>query len=157
MNELKPIAKYTTFEEMLDEKGYFLYTNLGYSMMPLLRPRKDIIEIRKKNSDRCRKYDIILYKRHDYYVIHRILKVLPGGRYIIAGDHNFFLEKDITDEDILGVVTRVIRNGKSINMDDIVYQGYVHLWCDFYPVRMGVIAVLGKTKTFLRRINGILD
>ena len=124
-----------SFEDLLEKDGYLVYTNVGNSMMPLLRQRRDIIEIRKKEPGRCQKYDVVLYKRGDKYILHRILRVLPFG-YIIAGDHNTFVERDITDKNILGVMTRVIRNGKDIYMDNPRYRLYVHLWCDCWPVRM---------------------
>ncbi len=149
MPSLSSGIKYISFEELLEEKGYIIYTNVGYSMMPLLRQRKDLIEIRKKRSGRCKKYDVVLYKREGKYILHRILKVLPDG-YIIAGDHNAFVEKDVTDDMILGVMTRVIRNGKSITPDNLWYKLYVHLWCDVYPVRM----ILIKWK---QRIRGIMS
>ncbi len=135
-------AKRYTFEEILEEKGYRVYTNVGTSMMPLLRQRRDIIEIRKKELGRCKKYDVVLYKRNGQYILHRILRVLPTG-YLIAGDNNFFVERDITDMDILGVMKRVILDGKSISMDAPLYRLYVHLWCDCYPLRMFLLR--GKT------------
>ena len=107
MNDSINNIKEITFEELLEQKGYIVYTNVGRSMMPLLRQRRDIIEIRKKGPERCKKYDVVLYKRDGRYILHRILEVLPDGKYIIAGDNNTFLEKDITDDQILGVMTRV--------------------------------------------------
>ena len=128
-------SKVYTFEEILDRDGVLVYTNVGVSMTPLLRQRRDLIEIRKKEPGRCKKYDVVLYKRNGQYILHRILRVLPSG-YLIAGDNNFFVERDITDADILGVMKRVVRNGKNITMDDPLYRLYVHLWCDCYPLRM---------------------
>ena len=142
----KPTARVISFEELLDEKGFIVYTNVGCSMLPLLREKKDVIEIRKKGPERCKKYDVVLYKRGEKYILHRILKVLPNG-YIIAGDHNTFIETDITDDMILGVMTRVIRNGKNITPDNIRYKIYVHLWCDVYPVRIFLL----KIKAFIWR------
>ena len=110
-------------------------------MYPLLRQRRDIIEIRKKEPGRCKKYDVVLYKRGEKYILHRILRVLPDG-YLIAGDNNTFLERDITDARILGVMKRVVRDGKDIYMDDPKYRLYVHLWCDFYPVRMAILRAI---------------
>lgn len=135
-----------SFEEMLAKYGCFFYTNVGSSMMPLIRQRRDVIEIRKKEPGRCKQYDVVLYKRNGQYILHRILKVLPTG-YLIAGDNNFFVERDITDADILGVMKRVIRNGKDITMDDPLYRLYVHLWCDYYPVRMFLL----RGKAFIGR------
>ena len=121
-------------------------------MMPLLRQRRDIIEIRKKQPGRCKKYDVVLYKRGDKYILHRILKVLPDG-YLLAGDNNTFVETDIRDENILGVMTRAIRDGKSITTDNWKYRLYVHLWCDCYPVRMLILRVMWKAFGVLRSIK----
>lgn len=137
---IEPTVEYMKFEDVLEKEGVLIYTNVGYSMMPLLRQRKDIIEIRKKEPGRCKKYDVVLYKRDKKYILHRVLKVLPDG-YIIAGDHNVFIETDIKDKDILGVMKRVVRDGKSITPDNIWYKIYVHLWCDVYPVRMMILRV----------------
>ena len=135
-----------SFEELLDTQGYLVYTNVGFSMMPLLRQKRDVIEIRKKEPGRCKKYDAVLYKRGDRYILHRILKVLPDG-YLIAGDNCVVLERDIKDKNILGVMTRVVRDGKTISVDDFWYKAYVHLWCDVYPVRMAIL----KAKRFVYR------
>ena len=144
----KPAAKVISFEELLDEKGFIVYTNKGYSMLPFLRQKKDVIEIRKKGPDRCKKYDVVLYKRGGRYILHRILRVLPDG-YLIAGDHNTFVERDITDDRILGIMTRVIRDGKSITPENWRYRLYVHLWCDAYPVRFFLL----NMKEYLRRVK----
>ncbi len=133
-----PRVQHITFEELLEKDGYLVYTNVGCSMMPLLRQRRDIIEIRKKGPERCKKYDVALYKRGDKYILHRVLKVLPEG-YLIAGDNCVFVERDITDANILGVMTRVRRNGKDIAVDNPWYRLYVHLWCDCWPVRMLIL------------------
>ena len=138
--------KTMSFEEVLEENGSIIYTNIGFSMMPLLRQKRDIIEIQKKSTGRCKKYDAVLYKRGDRYILHRILKVLPDT-YVIAGDHNTFLDPPVTDDMILGVMTRVIRDGKSITPDNFWYKVYVHLGCDFYPIRIFLL----KAKAFVYR------
>ena len=149
----RPEAKVLTFEEMLETRGYIVYTNVGHSMMPLLRERRDIIEIRKKGPGRCRKYDVVLYRRGEKYILHRILRVLPEG-YLIAGDNNAFVERDITDEKIIGVLVRVIRNSgkgkrREITPENKGYRFYVHLWSDLYPIRMGIL----RLRNFVWRIG----
>ena len=152
MNTEDSKAIYSSFEELLDEKGYIVYTNTGYSMLPLLREKRDIIEIRKKAPERCKKYDVVLYVRNGRYILHRILKVLPDG-YLIAGDHNVFVDPKVTEDMILGVMTSVIRDGKKITPDNIGYKLYVHLWCDIYPVRMMLLKVKWKMWPVLSRIK----
>ena len=148
----QPNVTFVSFEELLEKDGVIVYTNTGFSMMPLLRQNKDVIEIRKKMSVRCKKYDVVLYKRNEKYILHRILKVLPGGKYIISGDHNTFKEYDITDDMIIGVMVRVFRNGKIITRDSLVYKIYYHLWVDFFPIRVFIIRV----KAILRRIRHLI-
>ena len=147
----EPRVQYVSFEELLEKDGYIVYTNVGCSMMPLLRQRRDIIEIRKKGPERCKKYDVALYKRGEKYILHRVLKVLPDG-YLIAGDHNTFVERDVTDKMILGVMTRVIRNGKDIYMDNPRYRLYVHLWCDCWPLRMLILRCLFLARAAAHRL-----
>lgn len=140
-----------TFEELLEKQGSFAYTNRGFSMLPLLREKKDIIEIRKKEPGRCKKYDVVLYKRGKKYVLHRILKVLPDG-YLIAGDHCRVLERDIKDEHILGVMTRINRGGKNITPDNKCYKLYVNMWCRPYHIRMLYLHI----EMFFRRCYGFV-
>lgn len=144
----EPSIQYFTFEEMLNKDGVLIYTNVGISMMPLLRQKKDIIEIKRKEPGRCKKYDVVLYKRGKKYILHRVLKVLPDG-YLIAGDHCTIIERDIKDKNILGIMTRVLRNGKTITPDNFWYKVYVHLWCDCYPVRMWILKWKQKAYKFL--------
>ena len=149
-------VKLYSFEEMLEEKGYLVYTNVGTSMLPLLRQRRDIIEIHHKDpATRCKRYDTVLYKRGDKYILHRILKVRPND-YVICGDHNIWREYGITDGQILGVMTRVIRNGRSITTDNRWYKNYVHLWCDFYHVRAGILILIRLMRRLGRGVKRLL-
>lgn len=141
----------TSFEEILNATGYLAYTNVGTSMMPLLRQGRDVMEIRRKGDERCKKYDAVLYKVHDRYILHRILKVREND-YVIAGDHCFRKEYGITDHQILGVLTGVTRGRKHIRVTDIPYQCYVHLWCDLYPIRAGIL----YCKYQMKRVKGKL-
>ena len=62
------------FEDVLNKDGELIFTNVGYSMYPLIRQREDVLRIIK--SDNYKKGDIVLYKSEiDHYVLHRILKI----------------------------------------------------------------------------------
>ena len=142
-----------TIEEVIAEKGYIVYVNVGKSMMPLLRERKDLIEIHRKDPNiRCEKYDVVLYKRGNMNVLHRVLKVREKD-YVICGDHNIRREYGITDDQIIGVMTRVIRDGKSIPVTDWKYRVYSHLWCDFFHVRVAILYAKMKAAALKRRLG----
>ena len=118
------------FEDVIDRDGRLVYTNVGDSMKPLIRQDRDILIIEKKEG-RLKKYDVPLYKRDSgQYVLHRVLKVRSDD-YVICGDNRYSKEYGITDRNIIGVLTAVVRNGREISMTDIRYRIYVHLWCDF--------------------------
>lgn len=126
-----------TFEQALAERGSFVTTAQGVSMMPLIRPGRDLVEISRKGDNRCKKHDVVLYKRDGKYILHRVLEVRPDD-YVLAGDHQVYKEYDVADEDIIGVLSAVIRGGKRIAVTDPNYLRYVRLWCGLYPVRKTV-------------------
>ena len=75
----------TTFEEELDTYGRIIFTNRGLSMLPLLRQNRDVLVIDKRGEERMKKYDAVLFRRDSgQYILHRILKLLDGGYYIVG-------------------------------------------------------------------------
>lgn len=149
------MEKYTTFEEELNRSGYLIHTNKGTSMMPLLRENRDLMHIRKPQG-RLKKYDVPLYKTDDgRYVLHRILKVTENG-YVICGDHCIHREYNITDKHIIGVLEGVTRDEKYIPVTDKKYLCYVHLWCDFFYIRIAIIWFKQKIRGLLGRIKKLM-
>lgn len=128
----------STFEEEIARTGKLIYTNIGDSMMPIIRQNRDLLIIEKVRG-RLKKYDVPLYKRDSgQYVLHRILKVRKND-YIICGDNRWQKEYGITDRHIIGVLTGIVRNGNTISVNDRKYRLYVHLWCDFFHVRAWIL------------------
>lgn len=148
----------TTFEEVLARKGKLIWTNVGVSMLPLLRENRDLMVISRKGPERCKKYDAVLFRRpgvsgRGEYVMHRILRVNEDGTYWIVGD-NCCSGETVREENVLGILTEVVRDGKTIRVTDKGYLLYVHLWCDCYPVRFFLLrcrALPGRCIRFIRR------
>jgi hypothetical protein len=133
----------TRFEDVIERDRRLVYTNVGDSMRPLIRQDRDILIIEKPYG-RLKKYDVPLYKRDSgQYVLHRVLKVREND-YVICGDNRYNKEYGITDRHIIGVLTAVVRDGKEVPITDRRYRIYVHLWCDFFPIR----ALILKAKHF---------
>lgn len=144
---------YTTFEEELERSGKLAYTNVGVSMLPLIRQGKDVMVIEK--ADTYRPLDAVLFRRKGVtgrgaYVLHRILKIMPDGRYWIVGD-NCVSGELVDRENILGLLTGVSRNGKLIKNTDFRYRAYVRLWCAPYPVRFFILRALRLARRVRRR------
>ena len=118
------MSKRTSFREYIEQHGTLTYSNVGVSMMPLLRQGKDLFTVRKKAGERCRAGDVVLYMRGtDRYVLHRVIEVRPDD-YVIMGDNCVSREYGIRDEDILGVMTGYVRGGREHSTDEISYRLY---------------------------------
>ncbi len=139
-----------TYEEYLDQNGSLTYRFQGVSMMPMLRQDVDLFTVVRKTGDRCKKYDVVLYRRGAQYVLHRVVKVLPDG-YIILGDNCMYRERDIKDTDIIGVLTSFCRGGKTVSADNLWYRLYARIWYWLYPPRFEAKWFLGKFAAVLRR------
>lgn len=130
----------SSFEEELDKKGILVYTNKGNSMYPLIRQGKDVLIIKKANR-RLKKMDVPLYKRKSgQYVLHRIIKVNEND-YVIRGDNTYYNETGIRDDQILGVLSGVIREGKEISVNSLSYKIYSYFWYYTYYLRKLIIKI----------------
>ena len=138
-----------TYEETLEKYGSLTRGNRGTSMLPLLKEGRDLFTVEPRGEGRLSKYDVVLYRRPpDQYVLHRIVKVRPDG-YEILGDNCVRREKDIRDEDILGVMTSFVRKGKTHRVTEFPYRVYSVLRVLFSPVRI----FLAKVKRRLRNMK----
>ena len=144
----------SSFEEELEQNGTLVFPNKGRSMLPLLRQNRDLMVIEKRGPERLKKYDAVLFKRGDSYVMHRILKVRDRD-YWIVGDH-CRVGESVRDEQILGVLKQVVRDGRTIRTTDPGYRLYVHLWCDFFPLRCALLYRKEAARAVGRRIKRCL-
>ena len=142
-----------SFEEYLAKYGSLTYRNKGISMMPLLKQDRDLFTLVPKGAGRCKKYDVVLYKnRAGSYVLHRIVKV-RGDDYVIRGDNTYHNEHE-RDDDIIGVMSSFVHNGKSGTVEDFGYKVYVQLNQLSYPLRWLYFKCRGVAGAALRSLNG---
>ena len=143
-----------SFEEVLNRDGRLIYTNVGISMMPLIREGRDVIVIEKCDVSSLKKYDAVLFKRENVkgrgrYVLHRILKVLPDNNFFIVGDHDTSGET-VNAGQILGILTDIMRDGKKYDFGSFGYKMYIFFICTLYPARFFFLRV----KRFLKYAAG---
>ena len=135
----------STFEDILAKNGRLVYTNVGVSMLPLIREGRDILVIEKRDGYVFKKYDVVLFKRKNIsgrgkYVLHRIIRLLPDGKYFIVGD-NCTSGEVVDAEQILGVLTSLLRSEKQNNLNSLKYKLYVHFWCAPYHLRFLILHI----------------
>ena len=133
-----------SYEEYLEQNRSITYTNVGRSMLPLLRQGKDLFTLEKKGPERCKVGDVVLYRAGGKYVLHRVVEVREKD-YVILGDNCVCREFGVTDEDIIGVMTGYVRGGKEHGVTDLGYRLYSALWLH-----------TEKPRVFLKRARGWL-
>ena len=127
------MSNLSNIEDYLKKNGTLTYTFRGTSMYPLLKQGRDLFTVVSKTSKRCRKYDVILYRRSEHqYILHRVIEVCSND-YIIQGDNCIAKEYGVRDEDIIGVMTSFQHKGKTYNVSDKRYLLYVYLWTAIHP------------------------
>ena len=139
-----------SYEDYLEKNGTLTYTNVGVSMLPLLREGKDLFTVTKKGPERCRAGDVVLYRRPpDHYVLHRVVEVKPDS-YVLLGDNSVAREYGIRDEDILGVMTGFVRSGKEHSVSEPGYRLYTALWMRTESLRVFVKKAVLHVKRLLK-------
>ncbi|MGN0806253.1 MAG: S24/S26 family peptidase [Candidatus Coproplasma sp.] len=112
--------------EDIEINGYHITRVTGVSMLPLLRQGKDTVFISKGLP---KKGEVALYEGTDgkTCVLHRVIAV-KGEIYIFRGD-NCVGKEYVPKDKILGVLERIWRNGKEIEVNSSFgYKTYSLLW-----------------------------
>ena len=137
------IAEYDgVIREVLESGGEFRMYPHGTSMLPLIRQGIDSVVLEQLNR-LPQKNDILFYQRIDgSYILHRVWKVTEDG-LVMIGDNQKVLEKGVTEDQVIGYVTRIYRNEKEINCDGFWYQKYLWLW-QFMKVRKLVLPIFNR-------------
>lgn len=92
----------TTVEQELLAKGRAVIQTTGVSMEPMLHHRKSTVVLVKPEG-RLKKNDVVLFRRGHELVLHRIIRILPDGRYVIKGD-NCYGQDIVLPEAIVGLM-----------------------------------------------------
>ena len=139
-------------EEILAETGELFTTASGVSMLPCIRPKRDMLHLAKPRHH-IKKYDVLLYKRKNgTYILHRVMEV-KSDSYVLCGDNQWVLEHGITDEQVLGVLRGFYRGKKYIDCQkNHLYHFYVKLWCFSLGIRRWFL----RGMNLMRRIGGKL-
>ena len=143
---------YPLISAQLNEGGSVRFKPKGTSMLPTLRQGLDEVVITKLQG-KPRKLDILFYRRENgQFVLHRLQKI-KNGSYIIRGDHQFEYEYGITDENIIGVVTQIHRDGAVIKRGTIKFNLYGSLGALSYRTKYRLRKIV---PAFLRRLVCLL-
>ncbi len=140
--EVKTEEIFKVMQIAFENNQSFILKIRGTSMFPLLHNQKDLVRLNPITSD-LKKKDIVLYRRNDgAYVLHRIIKI-SNGIYSMAGDNQRIIETPIYREQILAIVTHLIKNNKEIDVKkNKKYRFYTWFWCLSLFMRACILKII---------------
>ena len=142
------MSEHISLDDYINVNGRLIYSGVGTSMMPLLRPGRDLFVIEKNQTGMFKIGDVVLFKRNAHrYVLHRIVYKGEGG-YVIMGDNCRNAEAGIKENEIVGIMTAYIRNGKMHYVHEPMYRLYSLLMIILLPIR----AVINKLISIIKRL-----
>ena len=119
LNDMFPII-----EEKLKSGGDVIFKPRGVSMLPLIRQGLDSVTVSPVKAA-PEVGDVIFYRRPDgQFVLHRIIGKDSLG-YILCGDNQWIKEHGVKPQWIIGVMTAVERDGKTVDVCHPTYLRYV--------------------------------
>ena len=138
-----------TMRKVTATGGTFPLRVMGYSMNPTLGNARDIVWLVSPAERPPKKGEIVFFVRPDGRgVLHRLIRVLPDGNFLINGDAQSWTET-IRPEQVIAVVSRFRRKNRPISCDGQFYRMYVGIWELLRPVRpaiCGVMRLIGRIR-----------
>lgn len=138
-------------EEILESGKAVQIKPRGYSMYPVIVPGRDEVIVQKEDPAKLKRGDVALYRRdQSILVIHRICRKNEKGYYMV-GDNQTEIEGPLRPDQIKGKMVILIRNGKEIDVNSLIYRIPCSIWLFMRPIRKPVSQVAAAVKRMLKR------
>lgn len=129
---------FSLVKQQLAEDGQAFVRVTGNSMSPLLKHLRDGVEIVPPKE--IRRGDIVLFDRKNgRYALHRVIRKGETG-FSMAGDNQWFMEDNLSYDQIIGVVSCIRRKGKSLSRDNFFLRAY-----------SGMVTIMTRPRINLRK------
>ena len=107
----------------------------GSSMTPFLADGRDTVYLSRLERP-ARRGDMLLYQRAGgQYVLHRVWKAEKDGTFTMVGDAQTELEPGIREDQIIAIVTSVVRKGKPMAPGGFWWEFFEKVWIRMVPLR----------------------
>ena len=129
----------------------------GNSMLPLIRPETDEIELSPLDKRTLRKGNIVLARSEDgRYLVHRIEKV-KAGVVFIRGDGNTSARETCTVDNVFAQVTGIFRKDKKIGKNSCQWKFAQYGWPSSPLLRRICLGAFRRLRSLSRRTNSDCD
>lgn len=113
----------------------------GNSMNPYLVDRRDEVVLSPFVKGDLRVGEVILARIDDgRFILHRIVK-MKDEEITMMGDGNWRGTEHTVFNNVLGVVTSMVRKGKTVDCTNLYWKTYSKIWMIMRPLRRWLLAV----------------
>ena len=150
---ISPKNLFSAISEQLAENRQAVFTVTGMSMWPFLCHGRDQVVVEKYDREKIKIGDIILYRvSEDHYILHRIT-YLGKNYFQTTGDGNLFKDPPMPYNCIIAKVCGVVRNGKSIECNQIKWKVLFRIWMWLFPYRKWIFKIWRNIRRLKNRAN----
>lgn len=128
MEKLDRYIYYSLLKDYINKNGVMSLRVSGGSMRPFINSG-DKIQLENVNPDEIKTGDVILYEIDNQFLVHRVIKILDNGSFVVAGDSRRDVPAyEIEWKNILGKVinhkSELVKwlEKKTRGIIDIIYQ-----------------------------------
>lgn len=122
-------------EEIIKNGGKCKLKVTGYSMTPILKHLRDSVVLTSSEDRPIKKGEIVFIRRDTgQYVLHRVYEIIDENTFIMNGDAQQWVEV-VKNNQVIGVCSIIIRNGREISCDDLKYKFLIKIWQFLMPIR----------------------
>lgn len=111
-------------EKRIEEEGFIVSNIKGISMLPFLKQNRDNVVITKVDKP-IEKYDVVLYKSNNNYVLHRVIDI-NGDELLIKGDNTISSEK-VNIKQVLGILKSKYNKKGYVEVNSDINKRYYDL------------------------------
>ena len=116
-------------------------TARGNSMNPFIVDYRDRLVLSPCSEDQLHPGAVVLAETdNNRYVLHRIL-YRQGDKLTLLGDGNFNQTEQTDTKHVIGILTAVIRKGRTFYTDSYIWIFYSRWWMELRPVRRILLAI----------------
>ena len=137
-------------ERMIGEGQRVTIPVKGFSMRPMMRSEKDKVMLTAHTDADIKVGAVMLFRHKGHHIMHRIADI-DGNKITFAGDGNYCIYEQASREDIVAVVTSIIRpSGLIISLDSRRWRVYSAIWLVLPRiVKRYILGVANKLKLWI--------
>lgn len=116
----------------------------GNSMFPFIRSERDSVVLQRRQEITVG--SIVLARlQNGSYVLHRVYR-LEKEAVVLMGDGNLYARECCHRNEVVGVVTQIIRDGQQVDCTSRKERFKAWVWRKLLPVRRGVLFVARRCR-----------